>query len=372
MPQMNQKAKKVVFLTGNYYEQIVGGAEYQAYMVATEALKRGYEIHYIFISNGNQFGKHLDIKLHPIKKKRLEQRFGIDEILYYNQIRRLLKNIDPGFIYQRGGSALTGITAICAKKYSIKMVWHAASDNDLISHKKMGIIHRPTDNLNRAILNYGIRKSDVLLAQSYHQSALIKRKFGRKCDAIIPNGHPFPKNQIQKSERVKVLWISNMKPLKQPEIFVQLADSLGNMKNVSFLMIGRASSLSGGRKLLEKIRKIHSLECIGEIPNDEVNRYLSEAHILVNTSRYEGFSNTFIQAWMRSVPVVSLNVDPDGILKREKIGFHSRTFETLCRDVKHLVENKALRKEMGYRARRYAGDNHTVEKMVKGVINFFQ
>lgn len=369
---MIRKVERVVFLTGNYYEQIVGGAEYQSYLLAKEALRRGYEVHYIFISNGNQFEKHLDINLHPISKKKLERKIGIDKILYFNQIRKLLKNIQPDFIYQRGGSALTGIAAICAKKYGIKMIWHIASDNDLISLNKMRTINNLTDGLNRVILDYGIRKCDVILAQSYNQNDLLKHRFSRQCDAVVPNGQPRPKNQIKTSERVIILWIANMKPLKQPEIFVQLAESLSNIKNVSFLMIGRASLLKEDRRLLEKIKRTPNLECFGEIPNREVNKHLSEAHILVNTSWYEGFSNTFIQAWMRSVPVVSLNVDPDGILERERIGYHSKTFENLCRDVTLLIENKTLREEMGARARRYAVDNHTAENMVERVTGFFQ
>ncbi len=60
------------------------------------------------------------------------------------------------------------------------------------------------------------------------------------------------------------------------------------------------------------------LECrisifCGAISQQEVNAELANAHVLVNTSLYEGFPNTFIQAWMRRTVVVSLNVNPDGI-----------------------------------------------------------
>ena len=49
-----------------------------------------------------------------------------------------------------------------------------------------------------------------------------------------------------------------------------------------------------------------------------------------NTSKTEGGSPvTFIQAWMNSVPVISLNHNPDKILSKHKIGLHSQTFEQM-------------------------------------------
>ena len=75
---------------------------------------------------------------------------------------------------------------------------------------------------------------------------------------------------------------------------------------------------------------------------------------------------------MRRVPVVSLTVDPDNILVREKIGFRSGTFKRLCTDVRILIENNALREEMGTRACRFARANHSVENMVEKVIELFE
>ena len=98
---------------------------------------------------------------------------------------------------------------------------------------------------------------------------------------------------------------------------------------------------------------------------DEVNKVLSESHILVNTSEYEGFSNTYIQAWMRKVPVVALNSDPDDVIKTKGIGFHSKTFDQMVQDVRKLVENRKLRDEMGERSQKFAFNTFSVSNIHK-------
>jgi glycosyltransferase involved in cell wall biosynthesis len=175
--------------------------------------------------------------------------------------------------------------------------------------------------------------------------------------------HPIPKNTIKKTLPTKIVWISNLKPLKQPELFIDLAEHFQSNRNAQFIMIGRPASGSWQKKLLEKINRLPNLEYIGELSINQVNTILSESHILVNTSEYEGFANTYIQAWMREVPVVALNSDPDDIIKTIEIGFHSKTFRRMVKDVKCLIENKHLRAEMGKRSKKFAINDFSISNI---------
>jgi len=346
-----------------------GGAEGQIRLVmdTLERINR-YDIHFLCRRVPNYMPKN-----HKIWKIGSENGLGkvwtfIDALGIY----RTLKQISPQIIYQNVGCAHTGIAALYAKRHGAKLIWHIASDIDLKPELHLSSNRRFIKVFDRLFLNYGIRNAHTIAGQTQYQNTLLEERFGRKCDAYIPIGHPYPEYLQRKEERVTVLWVAGMKPLKQPEIFVRLAREFGKAGDARFVIIGHPSSGEWFSHLLREINTVPNLDYVGGVSQDEVNRRFEHGHILVNTSRFEGFSNTFIQAWMRRVPVVSLNVDPDNILVRESIGFHSQTFKGLCRDVKLLAENKVLRDEMGERARKYALEKHTVEKMVNCFISLIE
>ncbi|PIE74477.1 MAG: hypothetical protein CSA18_04870 [Deltaproteobacteria bacterium] len=160
---------------------------------------------------------------------------------------------------------------------------------------------------------------------------------------------------------MQVLWIANFRQIKQPDVFVKLAKECRHT-GVRFIMLGRTQ---GYEKLVAKAES-YGVEVLGEVSNDDVNLLLEKSHVLVNTSIQEGFSNTFIQAWMRRAPVVSLHVDPDGILQREKIGSNcSGCFGRLVKETERLIRDHDLRNQMGANARTYAVKNYSLTNFSK-------
>jgi glycosyltransferase involved in cell wall biosynthesis len=185
---------------------------------------------------------------------------------------------------------------------------------------------------------------------------------------VIKNWHPTPKIIKKENKLIRVLWIANLKPIKRHYLFLELTEKLKKIDNVEFIIIGRSEKKGFSNDIIKYKNVIY----LGEISQEEVNIELSKSHILVNTSISEGFSNTFIQAWMRSVPVVSLNVNPDNIIPTEKIGFISLTIEQLILDVEKLILNHKLRSEMANKSRLYAAKHHSINNvntLLKQVFN---
>ena len=97
-----------------------------------------------------------------------------------------------------------------------------------------------------------------------------------------------------------------------------------------------------------------NLQYLGPKTQEEVNNLLAKSHVFVNTSEREGFPNTFIQAWFRKVPVVSLTVNPDRLIDRHRLGYVSGSFRQLKNDVSTLIQDPARIDRLGSVAQRFA------------------
>lgn len=350
-----------------YYPINRGGAEYQSYLIAQELKKRNY-VFYISVGHNENKVFHEDgFRIYTLKAPS----FVFFNKLYFllkDKMFQILKNEKPDVVYQRVCYSATGIAAKYCKNYNSKMIWHISHDNDVMPLKfnfKKQIIF---DYIDKKVAEYGIRNCSKIIGQTKDQNKLLKKHYSRKCDAIIPNFHPFAAREVEKKDPVKILWVANFKHFKHPEIFIEVAKHFEGLKNVRFYMIGRRESKKHETQIEDKIANIKNLEHLGERSLEEVNEFFCKAHIFVNTSDFEGFPNTFIQAWMRRVPVVSLNVDPDNILKNHGIGLHSGCFEQLVKDTRRLIEDEHLRETMGKKGQEYAFRNHSlanIEKIVE-------
>lgn len=348
----------------SHYSAVYGGAQYQARILLEELVRRDkYDIYYV-ARNINPRYLPEGYRVVGVPASRYARRLGF--FADYPALMKILNKISPDIIYQRGFTSYTGFAAHYARKNHARMVLHIASDLDVTPYrelKKFPNYNAP--RIEKRIGEYGIRWASDLVSQTYRQQSLLGAHYGRDVCAVIRNFQPIPNEDINKVEPVKIIWVANFKRVKRPELFVRLAEELRGFKKVEFIMIGRPgdTALYGG--LHRKITMIENLTYLGELPQEEVNRLIAQSHILVNTSLLEGFPNTFIQAWMRCVPIVTLGVNTDGLLDGGDLGFCGETYEEMKQHIVRLVEDGELRRKMGRGAREYALREHSISNVEK-------
>jgi glycosyltransferase involved in cell wall biosynthesis len=367
---MGLKKRKLCIILPNHWSWMMGGSQYQVKcLLEANILQKEFEIS-VLSRRLDVLHKPQNYRLNQIVRPFTMQRYGF----FFDSpfLWRKLIALSPDIIYQRMASSHAGIAARYAKKAGCKMVIHIASDRDVAPFDIKKQMNFLINGIERKIFEYAIRNAHHLIAQTYGQKQLIKKHYGRDVDAVIANFQPYPKETIEKRTLIKVLWVANFKVIKQPEIFIRLARDLYEQGlQAEFIMIGNPATVDDKcwqpwqNSLEASIDSIPTLSYVGGKTTGEVEKVMAESHILVNTSRFEGFSNTFIQAWMRRVPVVSLNSNPNDLLSNGKMGLISQTYPQLCKDVARLILDKDLRKTMGKTAQSYAYQNFSMKNTEK-------
>ena len=362
--------KKICVILPSHWSASMGGAEYQAKCFIEHLVElQEYEIFYltrrfdpsyspagyrvIRIANGKGFG-----------------RYG----LFFDMLplMRLLHRIQPDVIFLRSGCAYAAIAAHYANKMSCRLLWHIGSDRDVVPFQSDGRLGDINRYIDKKLVEYGIRHCKNITVQTHQQGQLLRKNYGRSPSGIIPNFHPLPTERIAKEDPFKIVWVANFKHLKQPELFVQLAKDLhASGEKVQCIMIGAPShSYPAWQRALEReISEVPNLSYYGRKSIEEVNLILAKSHLLVNTSLYEGLPNTFIQAWMRKVPVVSLHVDPDGVISSKSIGYCVGDYSEMFKKLVELINDSLLRDQMGKLAQSFAFEEYSKEN-IRLLMNF--
>lgn len=359
---MTARRLKLCIVTPHQSKAQRGGAEYQMQCLVDALAQTGrYDVFYLARHTDPQADEHR-YRIVNVAGPAALFRFGyaMDAVPLY----RALKQIGPDAIYQRVASGYTGISGLYARNHGTRLIWHVAHDTDVTPGERLDGRNPLRRFLEERTLEYGIRSATHIVTQTHQQAALLKKNYGRAADAVIANFHPEPTEPPDKSGPLRVVWVANLKPWKQPDVFIRLARALSDRQDVRFTMIGAASQGSGDRAwmeaLLGAIEATPNIDYLGELSQAETNRQLARSHLFVNTSLHEGFPNTFIQAWMREAPVVSLHVNPDAVLEREAVGFHAQTEANLAARVRALLDDASLRAAYADRARRHALRTHSL------------
>ena len=352
-----------------HWDFLMGGAQLQAKFLLEELITRpGVKVNY-FASRVNANSKQTEgYTLTQISPPGRLHRYGL--FWDYFSLQQHLAHYKPDLIYQRVATAYTGICATYARRHAIPMIWHIANSTDCdINRFSLSSLRRPHAYLEKALIQHGLKNTDQIVVQNADQKAQISANFGKQNSHLIPNFHPIPEAPTKPASKpLKVLWIANLKDSKRPQAMVEVAKLLSHTPDIKITMIGApylAAQQAEQRAFEASIKNLPNLTYAGELPNDEVNALLEHSHLLVNTSIKEGFSNTFIQAWLRCVPVLSLGVNPDNRLDGGPLGKSFAAIDNLAAAILERLKQPKQLTQDGAMARHIAQQDFSLNNASK-------
>jgi len=270
---------------------------------------------------------------------------------------RLLRQIDADIYVTTATTTNILLVSRFCRRHGRKHIHRTAHEREI------GELHRKR-GLMPALYRAGFRTCDLIVTQHEAHRDALKRNTGVEA-RILRNAFPVENRGLPDDTREHVLWVGRCLPWKRPEALLRLAEKL---PEAQFVMVAPGVDGAGAlpRSVAEQASRARNVELRDHVPFAEVQDLFDRAKVFVNTSEQEGFPNTFIQAGLGAAPIVSLNVDPGGMISRTECGYVCGDSEQeLARAVGGLLQDEAERRRRGNAAFAYVREHHDLAKVVE-------
>jgi len=349
-------------LAPEYKNHYVGGEPVQQTLLGKAFARRGHDVSMVVAD----YGQIDDLECRTIrlfKAYRLDAGIPVLRFLHprWTGLWSALARADADLYYTSCAGMEVGLLALFCRYFGKRFVFRSASDADC--DKSRLLVRHARD---RWLYAYGLRRADAILVQSATQAQALLRSYGlasRVAGMLVENPRSAPAHDID------VLWVGNIRRIKRPDRVLELAAKL---PQYNFHVVG--GPLPGEEALYEEVQDAAAtrtnLTFHGRLSYWDANDLYDRAKLLVNTSDVEGFPNTYLQAWIRGVPVVTL-IDPDRVIEREGLGVAASSTAGLAEAIGTLLGSRAAWQAASDRCRRFMAREFGEEKILSAYLETF-
>lgn len=348
-------------------EEPSGGAAVQAYGWIRGLLKSGQEVYILTHSDKNRRLKEECKDLNLVSLYNEQKGIRWVRWLYYRipYIYSKLKQIKPDYLYLSipgWGSLVMGL--IC-HQLGVKYIQRISSDIQ---------VENTSSNLNpnssRFFLNLGLRLTHSILCQNDYQLSLIRLSFPYKRAIKLLNPiYVAPCASLEKPlERQYIAWLGLYRYPKNLKLLFEIASIL---KDQQFMIAGKEIPKIDEETVhyLNRLKELPNVKFIGFLHRQQVLPFLAGAKFLLNTSRYEGFSNTFLESMAVGTPIISTHrVNPDEIISKYKLGIVYNDAQDLHQQYKSLTPD--VYHGLSSNTREYVRQHHDYIKQAEKLLTF--
>ncbi len=350
-------------LSPEYAAHPMGGESVQQTLLARALARRGHDVSMVVLDYGQPDGELWE-GIRVFKAFRLDAGLKVLRFVHprWTGVWSALTRADSDLYYTSCADRLPGLLALYCRRFGKRFVFRCASDSDC--DKSRLLVQYARD---RWLYAYGLRRADAILVQSALQAETLARSYGlagRVAGMLVET----PSATLARD--IDVLWVANIRRLKRPDRILQLADALpeakihmagGSLRDEA-AMFGDVSRAAAGRT---------NVHFHGRLSYSDANALYGRARVLVNTSDIEGFPNSYLQAWIRGVPVVTF-IDPDSTIERKGLGVVARSFAQMLDAIRRLLGDPIAWKAASERCRAFMAREYGEDRVLATYLDTFE
>jgi glycosyltransferase involved in cell wall biosynthesis len=274
---------------------------------------------------------------------------------------RFLTSERPDWLFWEGASHWWGPLVEIAKLKGVRTIFHTAFDTDV--YPRHALVRR---RYWWPLYAWGLLRTDRIFVQHATQYFMLPPRWRSKAQTLPKVCQP-PTMVKPHSERLQyVAWVAMLRKPKRPDLLVEIAR---RAPAIRFIVCGGPQSHrslgDNGAQVVNALEKLPNVDYRGRVDSEEASRVIANAALLLCTSDQEGFPNTFVQAWSNGTPVVTLQVDPDSIIKRLELGAVTGTVDATIEQLQRLLASPQERQTIAARSQEYILGHFSAEVVVR-------
>jgi len=339
--------------------RVSGGAELQVALLARELATRGIQT-VIAAGDTGQADSAMWDGVRVRNAGRFQTGRIADTASAMPQVMRVLREEKPDWVFLLGWTTWLFFLHSLKPLFRYRLGFICGLDTEVNGG------FRRENPVRGALFEYAMKRCDVRFAMTEDQ----RRHFlaaGMPCgfyrNLILPRSHP-----LDGRKDVDFLWVSRCQNIKRPHLFLDLAVAMPASK---FQMVCPREDIALWEAVSERARQMPNVDFIERVPYHEIQGVYDRAKVFVNTSEWEGWPNSFIQAGLGRAALLSLDVNPDGLFQRFRLGlFADGSFERMVAHAKSLVAAPEQTRAMQAEVERFVLEMHSNDRETSAFLHY--
>ena len=353
-----------------------GGAERQVTLIGKGLVERGVDVNFICmpVIRTEQLTVPL-AKIHFVPFRYL----GGNKIYWLIDGLKLLRKCislkSDYYLLRSGGYLISSWLYIGQIFFGMKIISSTQHDRDVnpkLSYDKKA---QGENAFLRSIHRFTVRHATIIFAQTKQQCKYIKEYLLRD-SLIVPNmASPlWAGGETSVTGSNYILWAGNPSKNKRVEVVFELAKLLPHLNFVVGMNTGDEQRI----EMAAEFSRTHlNFNFLGNVSPTVMEELYKKAAIVLNTSKLEGFPNTFLQAWESGVPVFTAGIDPDSVIVKNDLGkvvkiknLEADKIAELAKEINDYFEDPTKAIEYSTRCRAYVEKYHSIDAISDAIYSY--